>query len=58
MDRNVYPEIEFPAGQWDYQLFYQEHFDKVRAVFEANVRNTASIMVSATSVASGRGTSP
>jgi len=40
VDRNVYPEAEFPAGQWDYQLFYQEHFDRARTVFEANVRNT------------------
>jgi len=31
---------EFPAGQWDYQLFYQENFDQARTVFEANVRNT------------------
>jgi hypothetical protein len=22
VDRSVYPEAEFPAGQWDYQLFY------------------------------------
>ena len=35
------------------ELCYQEHFDKAQAVFEANVRNTASIMASATSVASG-----
>jgi hypothetical protein len=56
VDRNVYPEAEFPAGQWDYQLFYQENFDQARMVFEANGRNTASIMASATSVASGRGT--
>jgi pimeloyl-ACP methyl ester carboxylesterase len=40
IDRTVYPEGEFPVGQWDYQLFYEEHFDKARAGFEANVRNT------------------
>jgi pimeloyl-ACP methyl ester carboxylesterase len=40
VDRAVYPESEFPAGQWDYQLFYQENFDKARRTFEANVRNT------------------
>ena len=33
-------EAEFPAGQWDYQLFYQENFDRARTLFEANVRNT------------------
>jgi pimeloyl-ACP methyl ester carboxylesterase len=40
VDRSVYPEAEYPAGQWDYQLFYQEHFDKARTVFETSVRNT------------------
>jgi pimeloyl-ACP methyl ester carboxylesterase len=40
VDRRVYPEAEFPAGQWEYQLFYQESFDKARTAFEANVRNT------------------
>ena len=40
VDRTVYPEAEFPAGQWEYQLFYQEHFDQARTAFEANVRNT------------------
>jgi pimeloyl-ACP methyl ester carboxylesterase len=40
VDRSIYPEAEFPAGQWDYQLFYQEHFDRAHAAFEANVRNT------------------
>jgi pimeloyl-ACP methyl ester carboxylesterase len=37
VDRKVYPEAECHAGQWDYQLFYQEHFDRTRAFFEANV---------------------
>jgi pimeloyl-ACP methyl ester carboxylesterase len=40
IDRSVYPEDEYPAGQWDYQLFYVENFDRARAVFEGNVRNT------------------
>jgi pimeloyl-ACP methyl ester carboxylesterase len=40
VDRAVYPQAQFPAGQWDYQLFYEEHFDKARAGFEANVGNT------------------
>ena len=38
VDRAVYPEAQYPAGQWDYQLFYEESFDKARAAFEANVR--------------------
>lgn len=40
VDRAVYPETDYPAGQWEYQLFYEEHFDKARAAFEANVANT------------------
>jgi pimeloyl-ACP methyl ester carboxylesterase len=40
IDRDVYPEGEFPAGQWDYQLFYEEHFEKASRTFEANVGNT------------------
>jgi pimeloyl-ACP methyl ester carboxylesterase len=40
VDRRVYPEAEFPAGQWDYQLFYEESFDKARTAFEASVPDT------------------
>ena len=29
--------VAYPAGQWEYWLFYQEHFDGARATFEANV---------------------
>jgi pimeloyl-ACP methyl ester carboxylesterase len=40
VDRRVYPEADFPVGQWDYQLFYQESFEKASATFEASVPNT------------------
>lgn len=40
IDRTIYPAAEFPAGQWDYQLFYRENFDKACAVFEADVAAT------------------
>jgi pimeloyl-ACP methyl ester carboxylesterase len=40
VDRTVYPEATFPAGQWEYQLFYQENFDKARSAFEASVPDT------------------
>ena len=40
VDRSVYPEAEFPAGQWEYQLFYEESFDKARTAFEASVPDT------------------
>ena len=32
-DRAVYPEAEFPAAQWDYQLFYRESFDVAHTIF-------------------------
>jgi len=40
VDRNVYPEAVYPVGQWDYQLFYEENFDKARSHFEADVAST------------------
>lgn len=40
VDRSIYPHAEFPAGQWDYQLFYLENFEKARTVFEASVQDT------------------
>jgi pimeloyl-ACP methyl ester carboxylesterase len=39
VDRSVYPADKFPAGQWDYQFFYEESFDKATKGFEANIRN-------------------
>lgn len=40
VDRTVYPESDYPVGQWEYMLFYQENFDTARTAFEANVTNT------------------
>jgi pimeloyl-ACP methyl ester carboxylesterase len=40
VDRKVYPEDQYPAGQWDYQYYYQENFDRAVAVLEANPGNT------------------
>ncbi len=37
VDRNVYPESEFPAGQWDYQRYYEESFAEATAPMDANV---------------------
>ena len=39
VDRALYPEAEFPAGQWDYQVYYEENFDAARRGFDANPRN-------------------
>lgn len=38
VDRSVYPEDEFPVGQWDYMLYYLENFEQATAEFDANVR--------------------
>jgi soluble epoxide hydrolase/lipid-phosphate phosphatase len=37
VNRTVYPEDEFPAGQVDYYLFYQDHFADAQADFEADI---------------------
>lgn len=39
VDRTLYPEAQFPAGQWDYQFFYEESFGKACAGFDANPLN-------------------
>jgi pimeloyl-ACP methyl ester carboxylesterase len=44
VDRKLYPENQFPAGQWDYQLFYQESFEKASASFEGNVEATVKLL--------------
>ena len=43
VDRDLYPESEYPAGQWEYQLFYQEQFGRAQAVMEANPYNTVKL---------------
>ncbi|HEY7038745.1 MAG TPA: alpha/beta hydrolase [Methylomirabilota bacterium] len=40
VDRSLYPEAEYPAGQWEYMLFYEESFDKACAAFDADPRHT------------------
>jgi len=40
VDRKVYPESEYPVGQWDYMLFYEEQFDRARAAWEADISAT------------------
>ncbi|MEM9609515.1 MAG: alpha/beta hydrolase [Actinomycetota bacterium] len=36
VDRDVYPEDEFPVGQWDYQLYYRDDLDRAVEVMEAD----------------------
>ncbi len=37
VDRELYPESEFPAGQWDYMRYYEESFAEAIAPMDANV---------------------
>ena len=39
VNRDVYPADRYPAGQWDYQLHYQESFAEATAQMDANPRN-------------------
>jgi hypothetical protein len=54
MDRAVYPQATFPAGQWEYQLFYEENFEAARTAFEASVPDTVKALFRA-GKAAGKG---
>lgn len=38
VDRRTYPENEYPVGQWDYWLYYREHFKASGTKVAANLR--------------------
>ncbi len=40
IDRTLYPADIFPAGPWDYQLHYEESFDKACAELDAHPVNS------------------
>ena len=44
INRELYPADEYPAGQWDYQLFYYENFDKAREEMEENPERLAKLL--------------
>lgn len=44
VDRDLYPADEYPAGQWDYQCFYEESFEQAGSAFDANVANVVKAM--------------
>ncbi|HEV3351105.1 MAG TPA: alpha/beta hydrolase [Methylomirabilota bacterium] len=54
VNRTVYPEAQYPAGQWDYMLFYEEQFEKACAAFDADPRLTVKALFRKGS-ASGKG---
>lgn len=47
IDRVLYPEDVFPVGQWDYWLFYREHFARAVADFETDVAASFRFMLRA-----------
>ena len=40
VDRKIYPEDQFPLGQWDYWQFHRDAPNKCRRGFERNLDNT------------------
>ena len=40
VNREIYPQSAYPAGQWEYQLFYEENFERARSAFEADIEST------------------
>ncbi|CAF9933068.1 MAG: hypothetical protein GOMPHAMPRED_007139 [Gomphillus americanus] len=38
VDRKLYPEDEYPWGQWSYMAFYEQSFEKATAWFEKGIR--------------------
>jgi pimeloyl-ACP methyl ester carboxylesterase len=44
VDRSLYPADAYPAGQWDYQLFYLENFARATRVFEADPYMTVKLL--------------
>jgi pimeloyl-ACP methyl ester carboxylesterase len=44
VDRKIYPEEKYPAGQWEYMCFYEENFAKARASFEADIPNLVKLL--------------
>lgn len=37
VDRDLYPEDQYPYGQWDYQAFYESNFEQASAFFDADI---------------------
>ena len=44
LDRSVYPVDEYPFGQWDYQVFYEEDFARAIQPMDANPTNAIKVV--------------
>ncbi len=49
VDRALYPVDQYPVGQWDYWLFYREHFGRAAREFEADAEATLGLLYRTTS---------
>jgi soluble epoxide hydrolase / lipid-phosphate phosphatase len=38
VDRSVYPENEYPYGQWSYQKYYETNFEDASNFFDSDIR--------------------
>ena len=44
VDRSLYPAAEYPVGQWDYCLFYQERFGEAARIIESDIAGAFSAL--------------
>ncbi|NKB97174.1 MAG: alpha/beta fold hydrolase [Pseudomonadales bacterium] len=44
INRAIYPEDEYPAGQWEYQCYYEENFAAATAAFDADPEQLISLI--------------
>lgn len=44
VDRTIYPQQTFPAGQWEYMRFYEENFAIATRQFEADSKNVVQLL--------------
>ncbi len=45
VDRALYPADRYPVGQWDYWLYYREHFGRAARQFEADPERTYASLI-------------
>lgn len=44
VDRDLYPEDQYPAGQWEYMRFYEENFEKATGDFDRDIWRTVKLI--------------
>jgi pimeloyl-ACP methyl ester carboxylesterase len=44
VDRAIYPEAQYPYGQWEYMRFYEESFEQARSGFEADIAKVVKLL--------------